>query len=452
MVTFLLHERVFLLNTTLSTSETMFARRTMALFLSLPIFTWAMYDFANTIFSSNVITVFLPFYISEKLGNSEEMNQIASTFITYSEALASIFLVLFSPLFGVMIDRTGKKKAYLVPFTLVCVAATLLMGVFALWQTNHEWLGLQLSLIGVLVSFVIAKFFYNSGLIFYDAMISDLGNAREIPVISGYGVALGYVGTLVGLIAFLFVTDNHFEYTFIPSALLFLLFALPMFFLYKEQPAALNQAKKSFVSGYREIWATFKEARKYQGILLFLFAYFFFNDVIATAISVMAIYARTVFGFTTGQFILLYLVSTISAIIGSFVFGYITRSVGAKLAVTFVSILLMIAVIIAAIATVQLFFWIAGSLYGVAMGAMWVTSRTLIVELTPIEKRGQFFGLFAFSGKVSSIIGPLIYGTITLLLAESGNLASRVALGSLLILVVIGIMIHVRVPYQKITK
>lgn len=417
--------------------------------MSLPIFAWAMYDFANTIFSSNIITVFFPFYMSEKLGDSEQMNQIASTFITYSEALASIFLVIFSPLFGVMIDRTGKKKAYLVPFTLIAIFGTLLMGVFAMWQTDTQWFGLELSIIAVLVAFVIAKFFYNSSLVFYDSMISDLGNSSEIPIISGYGVAMGYVGTLVGLIAFFFVVDNKFENTFIPSALMFLLFSLPLFLLYKERPNPSPNADKSFLSGYKEIWITFKEARNFKGILLFLFAYFFFNDAIATAISVMAIYARAVFEFTTGQFILLYLVSTISAIIGSFIFGFVTKQIGAKKAVTIVSLLLILAIILAAVANVQGLFWFAGSLYGIAMGAMWVTSRTLIVELTPEDKRGQFFGLFAFSGKVSSIVGPIIYGTITWALAEQGNLASRIAIGSLMILVLIGLLFHIRIPVEK---
>ena len=104
-----------------SASNPVQARNVWALFFSLPIFAWAMYDFANTIFSSNIVTVFYPFYLKETLGKSEEFNQIASTFITYSNALSSFFLVLLSPLFGVWIDRTGKKKAYLVPFTLIAI-------------------------------------------------------------------------------------------------------------------------------------------------------------------------------------------------------------------------------------------------------------------------------------------------------------------------------------------
>ncbi|MEW9699291.1 MFS transporter [Paenibacillus sp. SI8] len=427
-------------------SNQMHARKAWTLFFSLPIFAWAMFDFANTIFSSNIVTVFYPFYLSETLGKNEQMNQIASTFITYSNAISSFFLALLSPLFGVWIDRTGKKKAYLILFTLICIVATLLMGVSAIWDTDWKWMGLSTSVLGVIFFFMIAKFFYNSSLIFYDSMISDLGNARELPIISGIGVAVGYIGTLAGFVVFPLIDGKHYENTFIPSALLFLIFSLPIMFLYKEKPVKTVTAKKSLISGYREIWATFKEARNYQAAFQFMIAYFFFNDAIATAIAVMAVYANTVIGFTTGQFILLYLVSTISSIIGSFLFGYVTRAIGPKRAVTAVAFILIIAIAIASLATGKSLFWVAGSLYGVSMGAMWVTSRTLIVELTPEEKRGQFFGLFAFSGKVSSIVGPALYGSITWALAASGNLASRLALASLLVLVIIGLFVHMSKP------
>lgn len=420
-------------------------RSTIAMFLSLPVISWALYDFANTIFSSNITTIFFPFYLQEVIGTNEVMEQVASTFITYSNAIASFFLVIFSPLFGVLIDRTNQKKKYLVPFALIAIAATILMGVFASFVPDAT-----VGLILVLLSFVIAKFFYNSSLIFYDPMISDLGNEREVPLLSGYGVAIGYLGTLVGLTVYPLVGDSGFHEAFIPTGILFLLFSLPIFFFYKDQPRKVQKEKKSFISGYGEILETFKDMRnQYKGIFLFMIAYFFFNDAIATAISVMAIYAKAIVGFTTGMFILLYLVSTVSSIIGSFIFGYITRNLGAKKAVTIVAVILLVALVIASIATSQGLFWIAGSLYGVAMGAMWVTSRTLIVELTPFEKRGQFFGLFAFSGKVSSIVGPLIYGTITLVLKDYGDLASRIALSSLIILVIFGLFFHLRVPYKK---
>jgi UMF1 family MFS transporter len=418
------------------------------LYFSLPILSWALYDFANTIFSSNIITIFFPFYLQEVIGTNEQMDQIASTFLSYANATASFFLVLFSPLFGVLIDRTGKRKSYIIPFTLMAVFCTIFMGVFASFESSQLLFGLPITFSAVLLLFVVAKFFFHSSLIFYDTMMPDLGSKKEMPLISGFGIAVGYLGTLLGLTVYLYVGDSGFHRAFIPTGLLFLLFSLPLFFIYKDKPVQVKE-KKSFISGYKEILQTFKEMRIYRPVFLFMIAYFFINDAIATAIAMMAIYARSIGGFTASEFILLYLVSTVSSIIGSFIYGYISKRIGSKYAVVSVAGLLIVALLFAVFSIAPWMLWTAGSLFGVALGATWVTSRTFIIELTPEGKRGQFFGLFAFSGKVSSIVGPLIYGTITLLLASYGNIASRTALGSLIILAFIGLVVTLKVPYKK---
>jgi MFS transporter, UMF1 family len=417
------------------------------LYVSLPVLSWALYDFANTIFSSNVNTIFFPLYVSETVGKSESLNQIASTFISYANALASFFLVVFSPLYGTWIDRTGRRKKWLGIFTALSVAATLLMGIAGYSNHGNFIFGLPASFVITVLLFVAAKFFYHSSLVFYDSMISSLGNKQEIPLISGFGVAVGYVGTLVGLAVYPFVGEKDYYRAFIPSALLFLLFSLPLFFFVKEEADALKR-KAGFFAGYRDIYATFKEMKKYQSIFTFMIAYFFLNDAVATTIAIMSVYAKAIAGFTAGEFILLYLVSTVSSIIGSFLFGYITRSRGAKKAVLYVGIMMCIALAIGALAYSKLSLWIAGSLFGVSLGAMWVTSRTYIVELSPKDKQGQFFGLFAFSGKVSAIIGPTIYGSVTLLLHSYGNIANRLAMGSLLVMVLLGIFFLRKVKPQ----
>ncbi|MDP1420052.1 MFS transporter [Peribacillus simplex] len=408
------------------------------LYFSLPILSWAFYDFANTIFSSNINTIFFPFFLQEQIGENAVLDQIASTFISYANAIASLFLVLFSPLFGVMIDRTGKMKKYIMIFTLISVLCTFLMGVFGGAPFDGEFLGIPISLAIVILLFVIAKFFYHSSLVFYDTMMSDLGTKQQLPLISGFGVAVGYLGTLVGLSIYPFISKGSSHEAFIPTAILFLVFSLPLFFFLKESPKQ-QKAKQPFLSGYKEIKSTFKEMQSYRSVFTFMIAYFFLNDAIATTIGMMAVYAKTVVGFSSSGFILLYLVSTVSSIAGSFLFGYITQSKGPRLAVTYVGVLLLIALFIAVFAQTALWFWVAGSMFGISLGSMWVTSRTYIIELTPDEKRGQFFGLFAFSGKVSSIIGPLLYGTITLVFHDLGTLASRMALGSLIIMAVIGL-------------
>lgn len=146
------------------------------------------------------------------------------------------------------------------------------------------------------------------------------------------------------------------------------------------------------------------------------------------------------------------MVSTVSSIIGSFIFGFITRRIGAKKAVSVVAVLLIAAIIAATVYISEGLFRAAGSIYGISMGAMWVTSRTLIVQLSPPEKRGQFFGLFAFSGKVSSIVGPLLYGSITYALKDYGQLGGRIALGSLMVLVAVGLLIHFKIKTPETTE
>lgn len=416
-------------------------KKGLFLYFSLPVLSWAIYDAANTIFSSNINTIFFPLYLQDAVGSNEVQTQLASTFISYANAIASLLLVIFSPLFGVMMDRTGKKKKYIIVFTLLAVCCTAGMGIIASNRFPTTIFSMPLSLLLVIILFVFAKFFYHSSLVFYDNSISDLGTKEQMPVISGFGVAVGYFGTLIGLVVYLFVEDGKFHQAFLPTAFLFFLFSLPLFFFMKETPTE-KQTSFSFFSGYKDIYETFKQVKTYRKIFLFMIAYFFLNDAIATTVAMMAIYAKAVVGFSTDQFILLYLVSTVSSIIGSFIFGYIAKYKGTYLSVKYVGVLLIVALVMATFAFNEYLFWIAGSLFGVALGSMWVTTRAYIVEITPEEKRGQFFGLFAFSGKVSSVIGPFLYGTITLLLADLGVLASRMALGSLILLTVIGLYIH----------
>ena len=430
--------------------QTTTPRSPIALYLSLPILSWAFYDFANTIFSSNINTVFFPFYTDDVIGTSVARQQVASTFVSYANAVASFFLVMFAPLFGVWIDRTGYKKRFIVWFASISILATFMMGVFGGLETNSFIWGVPMSYALVVISFVIAKFFFNSSLVFYDSMMSDLGTKQEMPLISGFGVAVGYIGTIVGLLVYLLVSDGEFHKAFIPTAILYLLFSLPLFFINKDVPIPKNQrVRGSFFDGYKEIINTFRDMKSHKSVFTFMIAYFFINDAIATTIAMMAIYATVIVGFSSGQFIILYLVSTISTVIGSFVFGYITKRIGAKHAVTIVAVLMIVSLIVAVFAVEQWMFWIAGSMFGVSLGSMWVTSRTLIIELTPEEKRGQFFGLFAFSGKVSSIIGPALYGTITYQLQDYGTLASRIALSTLIVMTIIGLIIHLKVKHDS---
>ncbi|MFC3419842.1 MFS transporter [Salinicoccus hispanicus] len=424
------------------------ARRPIELYLTLPILAFAFYDFANTIFSANIVTLFFPQYITETVGTNPRLEQIASTIIAYANAIAAILLVAFAPLYGVTMDRTGRRKKYVVIFTLLCVAAAIGMGIFGGMDTAR-WFGLPNGFVLAVLLFVFAKFAFNSGNVFYDAMLSGLGNKKEIPLISGYGVALGYMGTLFGIFSvLLLIGDRAVHHTFWLSGILFLIFSLPLFFINKDRPRE-EKPRQHFLKGYKDIYQTFMQARSHPSIFYFMIAYFFINDALATAIAMMQPYATTVVGFEPGTFLVIFMVATLFSIIGAIIFSFINRNIGSKKTFTIVALLLAVAVAIAALPLPMWTFWIAAALFGIAMGSTWVVSRTMIIELSPEGKEGQFFGLFAFSAKMSAIVGPFIYGSITLVLADYGALASRMAITSLIIMIIIGLVFHLRVREQK---
>ncbi|MCU7556934.1 MFS transporter [Macrococcus capreoli] len=428
-------------------------KKDLRLLLSLPIFSWALYDFSNTIFSANIVTLFFPQFVTEQFGTNPVTEQVSSTWIAYSASVAALLLIVLSPIYGVYIDRTQKKKKWVIIFTLVVFLCTFLMGYIYHADMKQQLWGIPVSFLLIIILFTIAKFMYNSSLVFYDAMMSSLAPKEDHSVLSGFGVALGYLGTLFGVLTVMaLVGTKDAGNTFIPTAILFLIFSIPIFIFGSDGQKNKNQMKQhqqnyqsSLTSGYKEVLDTFKMARNEPAIYVFLIVYFFLNDALATAISMMQPYATTVVGFTSTEFIKIFMIATVFSVIGAFIFGYIAKHIGSLKALHYVALVLMVALIIASIPLPKAAFYICAILFGIAMGSIWVISRTLIIELSPAEHEGQFFGLFSMSGKLSAVFGPFIYGTITLLLKEYGPLASRIAILSLFIMALGAYLLHFKV-------
>ena len=424
-------------------------KKDIKLLLSLPIFSWALYDFSNTIFSANIVTLFFPQFVTEQFGVDPVTEQVSSTWIAYSASVAALLLIVLSPIYGVYIDRTQKKKKWVIIFTLAVFICTFLMGYIYEADIKQQMFGIPVSFLIIIILFTIAKFMYNSSLIFYDAMMSSLAPKEDHSVLSGFGVALGYMGTLFGVLTILtLIGTEDAGKTFIPTAILFLVFSIPIFIFGKDgnkKTMKQHVSQSSLTSGYKEVLETFKLAKNEPAIYVFLIVYFFLNDALATAISMMQPYATTVVGFTSSEFIKIFMIATIFSVLGAFVFGYIAKKIGSLKALHYVALVLMIALIIASIPLPKSAFYICAILFGIAMGSIWVISRTLIIELSPEAHEGQFFGLFSMSGKLSAVFGPFVYGTITLLLKDYGPLASRIAILSLFVMALGAYLLHFKV-------
>jgi MFS transporter, UMF1 family len=379
---------------------------------------WAFYDFANTIFSMNVISLYFALWVTVDHGGQD---------ILYSIALSSsMFAVaICAPIFGTVSDQTGRRCLPLTILTIVSALATALIG-----QTNQLWVGLFL--------FVVANYCYQSALVFYNGMLPNVARQSNVGLISGYGVALGYIGSIAGLLLVQpFVDDSGRSAAFIPTAILFLLFAIPCFLFVKD----INP--KPFYINIRQSFQTLKKTISNTSdhfvLLKFFIVHFLILDVVNTIIAFMSVYANKVIGFDGKQITSFLIISTIFAMLGSLIIGWLVKCKGTVFSYNLVLWLWLTALIIILISPGESLFWVAGPIAGVGMGGVWVASRAIVVELSPPEKIGEFFGIYSLAGKTASIIGPLIWGSVVWIFQDTQTLKYRAAVGSLILITVVTI-------------
>jgi UMF1 family MFS transporter len=432
---------------------------------------WALYDFANTIFSMNIVTMYFAQWII--VDNKKE-----DIYYSVSYALSMFLVAVTMPVLGAISDARGKRKPFLLTLTLGCVLSTILIGVIS---TNVG--GMHAKIFLALAFFVIANFCYEGGLVFYNALLPDVSTKANIGKVSGLGVSLGYVGAIVGLLLVRpFVEGSFFgmkmrffdgggrEKAFIPTALFFLLFSLPIFLWVRERvKEGLNKERVRIKLTFLRVWDGISNTQKYPGVLRFLIANFFVADAIATVSIFMAVYAQLVMGFPDAVKIWFFIVSTTSAVIGSFLCGYVTDLVGPKKTLFFVIVGWILSLSVVIFIADRTVFWIMGSLVGIFLGSTWTSSRPLLTSLAPKEVLGQFFGLYSLSGKVAAILGPVIWGFVILyfkadnvivqnvisLLGSLGviftdqvilTIQYRFAVGALVLMMIAGLIVFVKVP------
>lgn len=380
----------------------------------LAILSWSFYDFANTIFSMNVISLYFALWVTVDKGGRD---------IHYSLALSgSMFAVALSvPIFGAWSDKTGRRRGPLIFLTLLCCGATAVIG----WADE---------LIIGLILFMVANYGYQSSMVFYNAMLPDIARETHVGLVSGYGVGLGYLGSIVGLLTVKpFVVDGGRPSAFVPTAILFLVFSIPCFLFVKDLQHVENGPVRM-----RDAWTTllqtFREVQRYRHLLQFVLIHFLVLDVVNTIIAFMSVYAIKVIGFDDGQINSFMIFATVGAMVGSFAIGWLVRHKGARRSYWMVLFLWIVALSLATISQSETLFWVVGPLAGIGMGGVWVVSRALLVELCPSEKIGEFFGLYGMAGKMASILGPLLWGTVVLIFDATETFKYRAAVFSLLLI------------------
>ena len=416
---------------------------------------WIMYDFANTAYSMNIVSLYFSTWIIIELGQSD-------FWVSLVNSLSMLLVALTMPILGEWSDKKNKKMSALAIFTLVCVLGTALMGITG---KNIQTLSLLVPL--VLSVYVVSNYSYQGGLVFYNALLPVVSTPKTFGRISGYGVAIGYLGSAAGLIVGgLFVDGASFGITipgieaggrvaaFIPTALLFFIFALPIFFFVKEPKSVKSDAHWNIKTSYKRVWQSIKNTQQHPGLLRFLVAKFLYEDSIHTIIIFMGVYTQAVMGFSSAETNYFFIMVIPAAVMGSVICGILTDHYGPKKTLVGVIVLWLISLSVVIITMNHVVFWILGACVGILLGSTWTAARPLLITLAPADNLGEFFGLYALSGKVAAILGPLLWSTVTLSLARFGAVIKfKSAIGVLVFVMMIGLLVLLKVPdFHQRTK
>ncbi len=383
-----------------------------------------MYDFANTIFSMNIVTYFFSPWIIEDLNTKD-------IFFSISYSTSMLLVAITLPALGRKADLGSTRLRDLRTFTYLCVAATVLLSLFALVKLPP-----LATVVAALVCFAAANYFYEGGLTFYNALISDVSTPATVGKISGIGTGIGYAGSITGLLLVSpLVGLNLIDglsgrvYTFLPTALLFLVFALPCLYWVREQPRHQTTSirRESFGQSLKQ---ALRDTREYPGLLRYMVGNFLVIDAVNTVIIFMGVYSSSVIGFEEGDKLILFISSTTFALFGSIFYGYLTDRIKSKPAML-ISVLGWIVALFAATVTFEkAYFYVIGAFFGVFLGAVWTASRPLLNTLVPEEKLGQFYGIYSLCSKAAATIGPLLWGVVALI-GEKDRLLGRLTLDTL---------------------
>ena len=423
---------------------------------------WALYDFANTIFSMNIATLYFAVWMISDLGSS-------NTLYALGNAAASLLVLASIPVLGAISDFRRTRKPWVVGFTLgACIACA---GIGILGQTTVPLMGEHVtgvaartawqpgfdSLKWVLLAFVVANFCYQAAQPFYNAMLPELVPADEQGRMSGIGVAMGYVGSIVGVVlvvpfftgalpglgtlnAELLAALRRLPFTehagrvstFVPTALLFLAFSLPLILFCRDHDP-IRGARVNVREAFARVLGTLREARRYPGTLRFILTTFVYQDAVGTIVGFMTLYAVKAVGFERGSETTLFVALTVPAIFGSYFFGWLADRAGPKRALS-TTLIIWVVLLLAMIAVpTKTGFWLVGVAIGLNFGGVNAAERPVLLSLVPDIHAGRYFSLLLLSARAAAVAGPLIWAlTVDSLESRLGTaIAYRVAVSVL---------------------
>ena len=407
------------------------------------VFGWAMYDFANSGYTTVVITAVFAAYFVGGIAQKAEW----ATFAWTLALSISYAIVMFTmPSLGAYADLRAAKKRLLAIVTAGCVVST---AALALARPG--------AVATAMVLIIVSNVFYSYGESLTAAFLPELAHPNSLGKVSGWGWGFGYFGGMLALgICLGYViwaqgrqipAAQFVPVTMLITAVLYGAASLVTFRLLRERarpnPQALQEG--GFAASLRQLQRTFSQARRYRDFMWLLACAVFYQGGVAVAITLAAIYAESVIGFQQQETMVLIFVLNLAAAGGAFAWGYLQDRIGHKIALGSTLVGWIATCIIAALSATKGQFWWAAAIAGLCMGSSQSAGRAMAGMFAPPRQLAEFYGLWTFAVRLSSIIGPLTYGAITW--ATGGN--QRLAIMSTAAMFVIGLVLLLKVDVQR---
>jgi UMF1 family MFS transporter len=391
---------------------------------------WAVYDFADTIWSYAIFSRAISLFLVDKLGDGP-----GNLWLGLSVALSVGINALVSPLLGAISDRFGRRLPFLFAFTLgACLPAMAVP--FA-----PVWLGIVL--------FCVAMFSYQSCLIYFDATLQLVSTPENRGRIASLSTGVGYMGTVL-IAILLFATDLSVEMTFVVAPLMFLVLSAPTFLLLREDGSRAKRDADPLGAAWSQTLRTIRSLDQYPGLGRFLASRFFYTDALNTSVTIMTIFAVKAVGFTEQDANIVLLCLTLSAIVSAFIWGQLVDRHGPKRTLFSVLIMWAAALVVGAALVSPVPFILAGLVIGAGFAGLHVSDRVLMYRLSPEDRLGEFYGLYGLVGKGSQVIGNLFWGLVLFLTFDTlGKGAYQLGIFTLLIAMLIGLYLLYPVPEKR---
>jgi len=457
--------------------------------LKRPVISWALYDFANTSFAVIIITVVFPVFFTSVIAPSALYGKnFGDLMWGLASGISMLVGSFLAPVFGTLADTTRSKNRYLIILTTLCIIFCSL-----LYFTGAG------TIVRAMLLFIAANFFYQISMMFYNSFLPELSEKGNTGFLSGFGFSLGYLGGLI-MLSMIYpllgrgLLDTNIPFiklTFIITALFFLVFSIPSFIFLKDKKTesansfnrhVLFQGQKfgnspddykkadykeaqnrsssknniiiSFFSNivllfgtsFKKLRQTYKRMKTDKNLLKFLVAYFLFSNAFSILAVYAAIYGRSTLNLSLQEIAFLFILGHFPVIISSIFFGWLADRIGSKRVIIFTLLAWSLVIILVSAVNIKAVFYTAFIIISVITGSTLIASRALMNFLTPFEREAEYFSFYAIGGKVSSIIGPVVFGIISYF-----TKSQRLALLSTLIFLVSGLatILTVKVPAKR---